>query len=251
MNIGESVTKNYTGAVQTFVVPNSGLYQIECWGAKGGDLNISTVGNYRGGNGGYAKGIAKLRRGQTVYIYVGGTNGFNGGGTGGHYRYDDGAGAWTWGGIGGGASHVAVADYGQLPNYSSHQNDVLIVAGGGGGAFVYDAPAEGYGDWGVNGGIGGNQSASGSFGQGANWNISSYGGSGAGWKGGTGGSGGSSYTSPNMTDTVLTSGVNGGNGSVKLTLLKKTGIKYGTYDCYPVFGEKDIVAIKLGDMDIG
>lgn len=246
MDVGEYVNFS-AGAIHSFTVPNSGYYTLECWGSKGGNLSISTVGNFSGGNGGYAKGTVRLTRGTVLYIGVGKQN-YNGGGTGGNYRGDD---AWTYGGHGGGATHIATANYGTLPNYSSHQSDVLIVAGGGGAAYVYDAPQEGYGDWGLNGGVGGNQSASGSFGQGAGWSVYSYGASGGGWKGGTGGAGGSSYVSSLLTDTQLTSGQQNGEGLARITLVKKLGIKYGSLEAIPKIGDKDPKAIYYGEQLLG
>ena len=50
----KTLTFNYTGDVQSFVVPQSGLYKLECWGASGG-RNESYSGN-GGGNGGYSTG---------------------------------------------------------------------------------------------------------------------------------------------------------------------------------------------------
>lgn len=246
MEVGEYVEFT-AGAIHSFTVPNSGYYKLECWGSRGGNLSISTVGNYNGGNGGYAKGTVRLTRGTVIYIGVGGQT-FNGGGSGGNYRGDD---AWTYGGHGGGATHVALSNHGTLPNYSSYQSDVLIVAGGGGGAYVHDAPQEGYGDWGANGGAGGNQSASGSFGQGGGWYAQSYGGGGGGWRGGTGGAGGSSYLSSSLTDTQLISGNRNNLGLAKITLMKKLGIKYGTLEAIPKIGDKDPKAIYYGEQILG
>ena len=62
---------DYTGTIQTFTAPQTGVYQIESWGAQGGD---------DGGLGGYAIGETILSEGETVYVVVGGQNGFNGGG---------------------------------------------------------------------------------------------------------------------------------------------------------------------------
>ena len=69
----------YTGDYQTFVVPRSGIYKLETWGAQGGHR-----GGNNGGKGGYATGEVYLKRGDTLYIYVGGNGqthtGYNGGG---------------------------------------------------------------------------------------------------------------------------------------------------------------------------
>ena len=70
----------YKGDYQTFVVPRSGIYKLETWGAQGGYRTNSTKGGY----GGYAKGEVYLNRGDVLYVYVGGNgktnNGWNGGG---------------------------------------------------------------------------------------------------------------------------------------------------------------------------
>lgn len=77
---------DYTGDVQEFVVPESGNYEIELWGASGGivDNAYKTLSK-----GAYTKGRIYLKKGQVLYIYVGEqgktnrTVSFNGGGTGG------------------------------------------------------------------------------------------------------------------------------------------------------------------------
>ncbi|GBR76874.1 glycine rich protein [Candidatus Termititenax persephonae] len=63
----------YTGDVQTFIAPKDGTYRLEVLGAPGGGSE--------GGMGGYAKGNIGLTAGATLYIYVGGTTGWNGGAT--------------------------------------------------------------------------------------------------------------------------------------------------------------------------
>ena len=65
----------YTGQIQIFVAPKTGLYQLETWGAQGSNANTA-----RGGYGSYATGKIELQQGDTLYIGVGGQNGWNGGG---------------------------------------------------------------------------------------------------------------------------------------------------------------------------
>ena len=128
-NISKTVTfnYNYTGAVQTFTAPYTGTYKIECWGAAGGDGWSGGVKGY----GGYSYGNIKLTAGQNIYINVGQqASSYNGGGLG--------------QAPGGGATHIATTNRGELKNYASYQNEVLIVAGGGGGM-----------EWGGKGGDGG------------------------------------------------------------------------------------------------
>ena len=116
------VNFDYTGVVQTYTIPSTGLYKLEVWGAQGGYRSSSTYG----GKGGYSYGTVTLNKGDTLYVYAGGaggngtsgcgsticSGGFNGGG----YRYK------YYGG--GGASDIRI----NQDNYNSR----VIVAGGGG-----------------------------------------------------------------------------------------------------------------------
>ena len=61
-------TFEYRGAIVSFVVPVTGQYTLETWGAAGGKSGHGA----RGGYGGYAKGTIQLTTGQTIYIVVGG-----------------------------------------------------------------------------------------------------------------------------------------------------------------------------------
>ena len=70
---------DYTGAIQTFTAPKTGIYSLETWGAQGGDATDGT-NTARGGYGAYAYGEVLLQQGETVYITVGGQNGYGGGG---------------------------------------------------------------------------------------------------------------------------------------------------------------------------
>lgn len=60
---------DYTGNVQTFTAPVTGIYKLECWGAQGGnDANHKTV---FGGYGGYSVGTITLIKNTSLYIFVG------------------------------------------------------------------------------------------------------------------------------------------------------------------------------------
>ena len=72
---------DYTGEIQTFVAPKTGIYSLETWGAQGGDATDGT-NSARGGYGAYAVGEVFLTQGDTLYINVGGQNGYGGGGNG-------------------------------------------------------------------------------------------------------------------------------------------------------------------------
>lgn len=233
----------YTGAKQTYVVP-TGVTRIDitAYGAAGGAYGVP-----KNGNGGMTSGSVAVTPGETLEIYVGGSNGYNGGGPGGS------VGGFYPGTSGGGASDVRQGG-GALTNR-------IIVAGGGGGMGGYSgggtagAGAGGNGN-GVNGvpfggsncsgGFGGTQVAGGLFGNGcmggsngSSGNLGSggsggsasgaggagggggggyYGGGGGGggapgWGGG-GGGGGSGYVAPGIGSTRGATGVRNGNGRV-------------------------------------
>jgi hypothetical protein len=148
------VTFIYTGASQTYVVPNGvTTLTFELNGAKGGS-GSSVYGSLNAGaNGGRIIGSLAVTGGQTLYLYVGGAGnlnagGFNGGGTGGGY-----SGTTYSGGGGGGATDIRT---------SANLSDRLVVAGGGGGAGCNHCNSLDAG--GVGGGLTGASGNSGVFG---------------------------------------------------------------------------------------
>ena len=118
-----SLTVIFTGAVQTFTVPATGYYTLECYGAQGG---YSSGG--LGGKGGLSQLTYPLTKGDILYIYVGGQGGcidggsvhteggdggWNGGGKGGTgVKHRSGSGPFNGGGGGGGATHIATSAIG-------------------------------------------------------------------------------------------------------------------------------------------
>ncbi len=142
---------SYTGEQQIFTAPLDGYYKLEVWGAQGG-----TVTSYRGGYGGYSSGAVALKKGDKLYVNVGGagqggavstnyTGGYNGGGA------TNGTGTDHYHASGGGATHIAKVS-GQLASIGvSKLDQVLIVAGGGGGAYIHNA-GTGYASIGGSGG---------------------------------------------------------------------------------------------------
>lgn len=130
----ETWTFDYTGKVQQ-VTLSPGKYLLEVWGAKGGDETYNGLKGY-GGNGGYASGELNLDEEKTIYVVVGGaggdlsgghaTGGYNGGGTGGTTNRNG------FGAGGGGATHMAFVS-GELKTLETQKEQILIVAGGGGG----------------------------------------------------------------------------------------------------------------------
>lgn len=129
----------------------NGLYQIECWGASGGDKNT-----YIGGRGAYTKGNLLLSQGTVIYIYVGGEGsntdigGYNGGS-------NLTAGQRAYGSSGGGATDIRV----DLLSSELEWNNAaglrkrIMVAGGGGGANDRNSGDQGAKYGAGNGGAGG------------------------------------------------------------------------------------------------
>jgi len=162
-----TVNFNFTGAVQTWVVPPC-VYSINVTlaGAKGGGSN--------GGNGAVITGTLAVTPGQTLNIYVGGmgtlgnaSGGWNGGGTG----RNSSSGSWLSGG-GGGATDIRIGGI-------ALANRVAVSGGGGGRSGGSDLNAGGAANC-PNGAVGGA-----SFGSGGGGGTQTGGGSGAGWGGGT------------------------------------------------------------------
>ena len=259
----DTVTYNYNGtdgtdgSVQTFTVPVTGNYNLQVWGASGGN----SLGGYLGGNGGYSKGTVSLNKDDVLYIYVGGkgldgsatsgsqAGGYNGGGA---------SAGYGTGGSGGGATHIAKVE-GVLSTLSSSSTNLLIVAGAGGGAANYNGYVGGAGGGtsGTDGSghsnfiykyyaTGGSQTAggepgyksttemTGSFGKGGDGttlttNYAYSGGGGAGYYGGGGGSGRSGTST---TYYQYTSGGGGGSGFIKSTLTNSSTLD-GTQSTIP------------------
>lgn len=156
----QTKTFNYTGAVQTWTVPQGVRYlKVDCVGAAG---NASASGGSytpTNGKGGRVQCDLSVTPGQVLNIYVGGINGYNGGGTSSTY------------GKGGGASDIRIGGT-ALANRK-------VVAGGAGGGLSFS----GFSGIGGNGGglVGGN---------GTGYSAEYAGKGGSQTSGGAGGSGG-------------------------------------------------------------
>ncbi len=129
----ESERFDYTGAVQTFTVPDDVTeLAITCAGGAGGGSTADDVSN-RGGSGGGLGGIVSAKfsvtPGQVFDVYVGGGGGRIGNGAEGWPNGGRGAsnGASGDGGGGGGASYV-------VPTGGAITSALLVAAGGGGSA---------------------------------------------------------------------------------------------------------------------
>ncbi len=243
----------YTGGVQSFTAPISGTYQLEVWGAQGGNASHNATGY--GGLGGYSKGNVSLSSGQTIYIVVGGqgglaqmnssigdgyhtvSGGYNGGATG--VNSWQGESTWSIGGGGGGATHIGTFNN-TLSGHGSTSGLCIVAGGGGGGAYRFgweddgtqvDEPKNGGTGGGTSGGVnsdnhtGGTQSSAatgGGFGYGGKTGVSGgggglYGGGGTSWAG-CSGSGGSGYIG-GVSSGYTTNGQRSGNGYATITLL--------------------------------
>ena len=249
----------YTGECTTYTAKSDGYYNLEVWGAQGGNYNKT----YVGGLGGYSKGIVHLEKGTTLYVCVGGQpqtvttkktavpGGFNGGGNGFNRDYNS---TYTYGQAGGGATDIRI---GQNSLYAR-----VIVAGGGSGSNNRTSGYAGGGTSGVTGqsGYAGTQTSAGtggSFGQGGsastsgnNYKYGASGGGGGFYGGGagtsysdstnydkyTGGGSGYVYTSSTassypsgcllnntyyLTASSTTEGINTGNGKATITYIGK------------------------------
>ena len=154
-NLGlQTIDFDYLGNEQQFVVPQTGTYQLETWGAQGG------LGrDFDGGYGGYSVGTALFKKIEVLYLNIGGkgggaslgnggAGGYNGGGAGGN---PDGGSHYGSSG-GGGATHIA-ASSGLLLSLESKKNSIFIVSGAGGGTSACEGQigANGGGGKGTNG----------------------------------------------------------------------------------------------------
>ncbi len=139
-------TLGYTGGQQEFTAPYSGIYRFELAGAQGGNCTFA------GGKGGKITVLIKLQRGEQIELFVGGQNGYNGGGCGTISN-------------GGGATDIR------------RDGERIAIAGGGGGATEH-----------AEGGVGGTQGNNGvSYHGDSAADISGSAGGGGGHQGGTAG----------------------------------------------------------------
>jgi hypothetical protein len=222
-----SKTFGYTGAMQTFTVPPCvSVLSIEAFGASGQSVTTSGVVN-RGGWGGRVRAVYPVTPGQVLYLFVGGTDGYNGGGNGALY-----------GGNGGGATDVRIGD--------TALTGRILVAGGGGGAGSNCMVSANYGGHGgdtigemgwncgqqiwwvgtggtqTGGGMSlGNMAMPGTFGIGGDGGNNEGGGGGGGYYGGGGGGyggggGGSNYANATALQVATNRGMRIGHGQLSI-----------------------------------
>lgn len=232
----------YTGGLQAWTVPTTGIYQITTYGAQGGGGN-----NFTGGLGGMMSGDFSLTAGELLSIEVGSAGA---------------TGTATAGGGGGGGSGVVatetdIGEFNQIIPY-----DVLLVVAGGGGGSGTNSGGGG-GDtgpnWGRNGGGGNGVDGGGGGGYGGcsgqggirggggvgcgggdisrigggiggnDGNDGVGGGGGGGYSGGDGGAGGGGgggglYISLTATNVTGSAGSHSGNGLVEIQSITATPI---------------------------
>ena len=220
---------------QRLLIPASGIYEFQLWGAQGGDAEYTPSGGDKlvapGGKGGYVKVYKKLKKGAYIYFTIGqkptaASAGSTSGGYGRSYQSNSGAG-------GGGATAIGL-EYTYNPNEVAHNSGsqsslygyrsrAIAVAGGGGGGGIEGNTAEGIHKGGYAGGEKGENGSGGALaGEQATHNYSEYdgfggyyynssnycySGGGCGWFGGyygtngQSGAGGSSYVKNSATFT--------------------------------------------------
>ncbi len=141
------------GKYQLFEAPVSGIYSIEAWGGQGGII-------WTGGYGAYTSGEIELKKGEKLYVYVGGkgnstTGGWNGGGStaGANSSVDR-----RYGLGGGGATDIRYESTSSIDSWygiDSVKSRIMVAAGGGGDAYRYHTESSGSYYSKGNGGAGG------------------------------------------------------------------------------------------------
>lgn len=226
---GGSIESTYTEVKQhTYTVPYTGTYKIEAWGASGkNDYNSYTISNPT--YGGYTSGVVNLNKGESLYLYVGGSGEtFN-------CCTKQGSNAKS-----GGASDVRLVS-GDWNNTTSLASRIMV-AGGGGGSYSDSSggaggTAGGLSSYSVShssypvasstqtaGGAAGYNGTAGGFGYGGINNSIQYNSGGGGYYGGgsgPSGGGGSSYISGHTGCVAITS---------QSSITPKSGCATGTSD---------------------
>jgi PEP-CTERM motif len=243
----------FTGAVQTYVVPETGEYEIILKGAQGGS---SSDGN-AGGLGAVVGGDIFLKQNELLGIFVGGAGysplGYAGGGGGGTFLGNPNKVFFIAGGGGGGGyGDRSIADgrpgraqrsasagrggnggYGGSGGYGGEGGQDATGFNGGGGSGLNSYGGDGFpGKKGLSGsggyayygglpggGFGGGGGAGYSGGGGGGGFSGGGGGTGGNKAGGGGGGGGGSFIIGRATDTFGFTGANSGNGYASIMMV--------------------------------
>ena len=267
---GDILNCPYTGS-ETSIQLLPGKYKFTITGATGnfgGNKSTTTATYTRVGGGGTSVGTLEIDEELTIYINVGGcgqtytgtstssrAGGYNGGGS-----------ANAYGGVGGGATHIATKS-GLLSTLKNDKNKIIIVAGGGGGSNYYSGNSTYYGNGGSGGGTtgaagtksgsanttyagqGGTQTAGGAAGT----NGTRKGQAGSFGQGGSNTSGTSSYSSSaggggyygGGAGSNEESGGGGGSGYVNTSLLTNASTTQGTATSTYTNGSCSIEVIEM------
>lgn len=163
-----NVTYNTIGTEQVYIVPETGTYKIELWGARGGESTAFLDTSVTHGKGAYTSGEIRLKKGTKLYLQVGsrgengekikdslrftafgfpsagGKGGYNGGGD----AMDDSE--MNAGGGGGGATDVRLVS-GKWDDFDSLKSRIMVAAGGGGMSRLYGYTGSSYAGTGASG----------------------------------------------------------------------------------------------------
>ena len=139
----------YLGTEQYYIVPKTGTYKIELWGASGSGTSEPSKGESLGGKGAYTSGKINLNKNQKLYVYVGQGGSditlsnfsnldlyaatFNGGGAGAFDTHESGT-MGEHGFVGGGATDVRIVG-GTWNNFDSLKTRIMVAGAGGGGGW--------------------------------------------------------------------------------------------------------------------
>jgi hypothetical protein len=233
----------YTGNYQTFIVPVSGNYKIELWGASGGGTYDTTKGVSLGGNGAYTSGTVFVKKDTSLFIYVGQggdlitsanvgtaslyTARWNGGGAGAQDTSES-ADIGEHGFAGGGATDVRTSS-GTWNDTTSLRSRIMVAAGGGGSGWSGNGSSDqyyaggggaggaltGFGAPGATSSTPGTQSSGNMFGIGGNGifgTLPNNNGTGGGGGGYYGGKQGLSFAKPNSSGSGGSSFISGYSG---------------------------------------
>ncbi len=149
LSIEDTITDfEYTGEIEELVIPYTGTYKVELWGAEGGRSIRDNSIRANGGSGAYTSGEIYLEKDSDIYFTVGSKpvdakikvntpGGYNGGGIGLYDNHDDD----TEGG-GGGATDLRLSNQASSAEVSLNSR-IMVAAGGSGSSNKFGGSAAG------------------------------------------------------------------------------------------------------------